>query len=1184
LKRFNVVLCAFILAAAFTASVEGVAVGPAPGERSFSISAVQQRRANDEAHAFVLDDIINVSDADSEPGDGSQLTGGVIPTAQELAEMAKTARVTEAVRLNKVGFARINAMRAERGLPLLVAGRDVQVAPIGMDLETAVPPLDSTASSRGLNATGASTAEVPSGGSEAVGVLAIPAAVDNSTLECFPPIRNQKYGSCGQFSGVYYALTHETALLRGWNAKTGGDVYRFSPYFTYNLLNNGSGGAGSSTTKGWDIVAKHGAPRWNEFAGNTATEWCTDPAVIRRMLEDRTESWGTIYNVDQPAGLNQLKEFLNNGHVGNYSTWISSWQYKTAGDDPSTSDDDAFAGKKVAYTIDGREGSHAMTVVGYDDTIWCDIDGDGVVDSNEKGALRIANSWGTGWEEGGFCWVSYDALRNDIFFADKVEYVIPPAAPHIPRVVAKLTVNHFQRNETAITQVGVGDSGSSAPSVSHLTGMHTEVYDGAGWSQGGEFSYSGAAPAAEDYTYYLDLTDYFPAEGESKRWFLEMAEFVAGGSELSLKQFDLYSAHPTGDLLVASHTNLPVTVDDGRQWVGIDWVYDAPNYFAPQAPDQSLSTLENTDLTVFLDATDADRNALTYTVLTQPTNGTVNGTAPDLTYAPDQDYFGGDSLTWKVSDRTFGSTTATVSIVVTPHIPEVSVVATDAAAAEEGEDTGIWTLTRTGIGDNIRFPLAVAFNLGGTATETNDFTCDAGTPVTIAADQNSVTVTLTPVDDSTRSENSETAILTIVPDAAYTTGVASATIAIADNDSEAPVVDAGTNQTVTLIKSPVPSPPSEWSYAAWTGDEDSGIGSYYTYTATHTFGFGRRSGGSVTVNGVTFVEDYSDSGSGWRIDGAYSTYTDTGGNVMGGSRDLAKGCIYFDAPITTTFTNLQVGQRYRTTFFSVAWSDDVAERTFTLSGEDPFVVDQQLYQTDNGIKIECGYTATGTTQTVTIEPNAGYLPLFAILNREDNVATVALDGTVTDGDGDVPATTWTQVSGPGPVGFADPAAIDTTATFPAGGTYVLRLFADDGFLQGSNDVSVTVADPSLYASGGRITPCAWVEAFGGDPALGNEDSDGLTLDQEFLINTDPTEANEFEIIAFGMTPGTQPWLQYRANGMPNGTLSVLSCTNLAAGIWGELAGSLSTPSSNVVQWTGSSVVQTNALLRVQVSE
>jgi hypothetical protein len=53
-------------------------------------------------------------------------------------------------------------------------------------------------------------------------------------------------------------------------------------------------------------------------------------------------------------------------------------------------------------------------------------------------------------------------------------------------------------------------------------------------------------------------------------------------------------------------------------------------------------------------------------------------------------------------------------------------------------------------------------------------------------------------------------------------------------------------------------------------------------------------------------------------------------------------------------------------------------------------------------------------------------------------------------------TEWTQVSGPGPVTFADPSKVDTTATFTAAGTYALRLTASDGEFTISDDVRVVV--------------------------------------------------------------------------------------------------------------------------------
>lgn len=57
-------------------------------------------------------------------------------------------------------------------------------------------------------------------------------------------------------------------------------------------------------------------------------------------------------------------------------------------------------------------------------------------------------------------------------------------------------------------------------------------------------------------------------------------------------------------------------------------------------------------------------------------------------------------------------------------------------------------------------------------------------------------------------------------------------------------------------------------------------------------------------------------------------------------------------------------------------------------------------------------------------------------------------------------TTWTKVFGGGTVSFADPTAVDTTATFSEPGVYTLRLTADDGAQTTSDDVVVTVTSPS----------------------------------------------------------------------------------------------------------------------------
>ena len=75
-------------------------------------------------------------------------------------------------------------------------------------------------------------------------------------------------------------------------------------------------------------------------------------------------------------------------------------------------------------------------------------------------------------------------------------------------------------------------------------------------------------------------------------------------------------------------------------------------------------------------------------------------------------------------------------------------------------------------------------------------------------------------------------------------------------------------------------------------------------------------------------------------------------------------------------------------------------------------------------------------------------------------AAASLNGTVTDDGLPNPpgavTTTWSRVSGPGNVTFADPNAVDTTARFSVAGTYVLSLAAYDGEAGASDQMSVTV--------------------------------------------------------------------------------------------------------------------------------
>ena len=78
------------------------------------------------------------------------------------------------------------------------------------------------------------------------------------------------------------------------------------------------------------------------------------------------------------------------------------------------------------------------------------------------------------------------------------------------------------------------------------------------------------------------------------------------------------------------------------------------------------------------------------------------------------------------------------------------------------------------------------------------------------------------------------------------------------------------------------------------------------------------------------------------------------------------------------------------------------------------------------------------------------------------LAGAVSDDGLPDPPGEV-TLSWSQVSGPGTVTFADAGAPDTTAAFATDGVYVLRLSAIDGELDASDEMTVTVqaAVPTL---------------------------------------------------------------------------------------------------------------------------
>ena len=119
-----------------------------------------------------------------------------------------------------------------------------------------------------------------------------------------------------------------------------------------------------------------------------------------------------------------------------------------------------------------------------------------------------------------------------------------------------------------------------------------------------------------------------------------------------------------------------------------------------------MSVDENATASLTLSATDSDTatNLLSFAVVTQPTHGTLSGSAPNLTYKPAINFHGSDSFTFKANDGALDSSVATVAITVT-HVNQAPVAASQTANVDENSEVNV-TLAATDV-DNDALTFAV---------------------------------------------------------------------------------------------------------------------------------------------------------------------------------------------------------------------------------------------------------------------------------------------------------------------------------------------------------------------------------------------------------------------------------------------------------------------------------------------
>ena len=343
---------------------------------------------------------------------------------------------------------------------------------------------------------------------------------NNALFKHFPPYFYQSGPSCMCSSFTGYIFTHELNSYRdldGYNPANQMAVF-FGWLQTFQ----------NSSKE--DIEINNGCPNSIDYNGRTHSDnygyqdwhsresgWMNGYNRWYRAMFNRAQGFYTFpYHTGTERGRQDTKRWLYN-HNGDTSfksggvCYIVVASNSTYPKIPSTpANDPTGAVGKYYITGWGKEMDHAMTIIGWDDRIEFDLDENGVIgekDKDEVGAWIVANSWGEGWENGGWVYVPYryggitGKVIND-FWQPYVTYI---RKDYVPQRTIKIKMDYSHRSELSL-HVGVSaDTAAKSAQYTLPMSFFQQAGDGAEDKTGG-------APEVPMLGKWVDGFHYEPME------------------------------------------------------------------------------------------------------------------------------------------------------------------------------------------------------------------------------------------------------------------------------------------------------------------------------------------------------------------------------------------------------------------------------------------------------------------------------------------------------------------------------------------------------------------------------------------------------------------------------------------------------------------------------------------------